>query len=83
LSNLVRAGMRQDVEIGDRWYPYRGLPSMYLHVFRRRELTADLRGASFRIIERIALDAPRREALKRPWLFGLLRTNGWIVTCEA
>jgi SAM-dependent methyltransferase len=83
LSNLVSAGMRRDIEIGDRWYPYRGLPSMFLHVFRWRELAADLHSANFRIIERIALDAPRREALNRPWLFGALRTNGWIVTCEA
>jgi SAM-dependent methyltransferase len=83
VSNLIKAGLRRDVEIGDRWYPYRGLPSMFLHVFRWRELRADLHDASFRIIERIALDAPRRAPLRRPWLFAPLRTNGWIVTCEA
>jgi SAM-dependent methyltransferase len=83
LTNLVRAGVRRDVEIGDRWYPYRGLPSMFLHVFRWRELAADLHAAGFRIVERIALDAPRRSPLRRPWLLGPLRTNGWIVTCQA
>jgi SAM-dependent methyltransferase len=83
LTNLTRAAVRRDVEIGDRWYQYRGLPSMFLHVFRWRELAGDLRAAGFRVLERLALDAPRREPLKRPWLLGPLRTNGWIVTCEA
>lgn len=81
--NLASAAVRSDVEIGDRWFPYRGLPSMFLHVFRWRELAADLRFAGFRILERIALDAQRRHALVRPWLLGPLRTNGWIVACEA
>lgn len=83
LGNLLATAFRRDVEIGDRWFPYRGLPSMFLHVFRWRELAADLRAAGFRIVERIALDAQRRHALARPWLFGPLRTNGWIVACEA
>jgi SAM-dependent methyltransferase len=83
LGNLLTAPWRRDVEVGDRWFPYRGLPSMYLHVFRWRELAADLRAAGFRIIERIALDAQRRHALVRPWLLGPLRTNGWIVACDA
>ncbi len=83
LGNLLTAPFRSEVEIGDRWYPYRGLPSMFLHVFRWRELAADLTAAGFRIRERIALDAARRQALSRPWCMGALRTNGWIVTCEA
>ncbi|RIK79943.1 MAG: class I SAM-dependent methyltransferase [Planctomycetota bacterium] len=83
LWNLLSAPFRREVEIGDRWFPYRGLPTMYLHVFRWRELAADLHAAGFRISERIPLDAARREALKRPWLFGALRTNGWIVAADA
>jgi SAM-dependent methyltransferase len=83
MSNLLRAGVRRDVEIGDRWFPYRGLPSMFLHVFRWRELASDLRRANLRVVERIALDAPRRQALTRPWLLAPLRTNGWIVACQA
>jgi SAM-dependent methyltransferase len=83
LTNLLSAASGRTVEIGDRWFPYRGLPSMFLHVFRWRELAADLRSAGFRFRERVALDAQRRQALVRPWLFGPLRTNGWIVACEA
>jgi SAM-dependent methyltransferase len=83
LTNLVRSLAQREIEIGDRWYPYRGLPSMFLHVFRWRELAADINGAGLRVIERIALDAPRRAPLTQPWFMPSLRTNGWIVTCEA
>jgi hypothetical protein len=78
---LLSAPFRADLEIGDRWFPYRGLPSMFLHVFRWRELAADLRSAGFQIIEQVALDAARRKPLERPWWLAPLRTNGWIVTC--
>jgi uroporphyrinogen-III synthase len=54
---------------------------MFLHVFTRRELLADLRRAGFRVVEIVALDTERRHALRRPWLFGRLRANGWIVVC--
>ncbi len=83
LWNLLASQFRREVEVGDRWFAYRGLPSMYLHVFRWRELMADLTHAGFHILERIALDAPRRAPLKRPWLLAPLRTNGWLVTAEA
>jgi SAM-dependent methyltransferase len=83
LGNLLTAPFRDDLEVGDRWFPYRGLPSMFLHVFRWRELAADLRSVGFRIVERVRLDAQRRHALSHPWLFPALRTNGWIVTSEA
>jgi SAM-dependent methyltransferase len=82
-KNLLTAPLSHEIEVGDRWFPYRGLPSMFLHVFRWRELAADLRAAGFRIVERISLDAQRRHALPRPWLLPALRTNGWIVACEA
>jgi SAM-dependent methyltransferase len=83
LWNLLSSPFRREVEVGDRWFPYRGLPTMYLHAFRWRELAADLKHAGFQVVERISLDAPRRQPLKRPWLFGPLRTNGWIVTSQA
>ena len=46
-ENLLTAPLSRDVEVGDRWFPYRGLPSMFLHVFRWRELAADLRRRAF------------------------------------
>jgi SAM-dependent methyltransferase len=82
LKNLVTAPLSRDVEVGDKWYPYRGLPSMFLHVFRWRELAADLRCAGFTILKRTPLDTPRREALAYPWLLEWCRANGWIVVCD-
>jgi SAM-dependent methyltransferase len=82
LKNTLRAVLRRDVEAGDKIYDYRGIPNMFLHVFTRSELLADLRAAGFRIKEVTALDTERRHALSRPWLLGRLRANGWIVACD-
>lgn len=82
LSNLVRAAWRRDIEAGDKFYDYRGIPQMFLHVFTRGELIRDLRQAGFQIDECIPLDTQRRFPLRWPWLFGRLRANGWIVACH-
>lgn len=82
IKNLLTAPRSNDVELGDKWFPYRGVQNMFLHVFRWRELTADLASTDFRIVERIPLDVARRHRLRWPWLCGALRTNGWIVVCE-
>ncbi|HVA47420.1 MAG TPA: methyltransferase domain-containing protein [Pirellulales bacterium] len=79
--NLFGSLVRRDQEPGDKFFDYRGIPNMFLHVFTRRELKTDLLAAGFRIVEFIALDTQRRHALRRPWLFGRLRANGWIVVC--
>lgn len=57
------------------------IPKMFLHVYTRRELVADLKQAGFRIVELISLDTQRRHALRWPWLLGRLRANGWIAVC--
>jgi SAM-dependent methyltransferase len=80
--NMLGSLVRRNQEPGDKFFDYRGIPNMFLHVFTRRELKADLVAAGFRILEFIALDTERRHALRRPWLFGRLRANGWIVVCQ-
>lgn len=82
VKNLLTAPFKADVEIGDKWFPYRGVPNMFLHVFRWTELNADLAQAGFKIVEKIPLDVARRHRLRWPWWFGPLRTNGWIVVCD-
>ena len=81
VGNLLASLFRRDVEAGDKVYDYRGIPQMFLHLFTRGELTRELRRAGFAIRELIPLDTERRHALPRPWLFGRLRANGWIVVC--
>jgi len=82
LKNLLRSIFIRDLEAGDKFFDYRGVPNMFLHVFRRGELRRDLRRAGFRIVELVPLDARRSCALGKPWWFGWFRANGWIVTCE-
>lgn len=44
-------------EFGDRWYAYRGLPRMYLHIFSRRELIREFQAAGFSQIEILPVKA--------------------------
>ncbi len=81
-KSLAKSWLARDFDAGDKFFEYRRIPNMYLHVFRRRELTRALRQAGFRVVELIRLDQTRMRALRRPWLFGDLRANGWIVVCR-
>lgn len=82
VGNLLRAPFRRDLERGDKYFPYRGVPNMFLHVFTRRELKRSLRRAGFRIREMIPLHTSRQKRLPLSWLLGNVRANGWIVVCE-
>jgi SAM-dependent methyltransferase len=82
IRNSLRAATVHDVERGDKFFPYRGVPNMFLHVFTRSELVGGLRRAGFRIREIIPLDLSRQKRLPHAWLFGRVRANGWIVVCE-
>jgi SAM-dependent methyltransferase len=82
LKSLLAAPFRGDFDVGDKFFDYRGIPQMYLHVFRRGELRSLLRGAGFRIREFISLDYRRTARLRWPWFLGVVRANGWIVVCE-
>ena len=74
--------MRRDVEAGDKYFAYHGVPNMFLHVFTRRELLRDLRHAGFAAERVIPLSIERRHPLRMPWLFGRIRAGGWIVICR-
>lgn len=82
LKSLLAAPFRRDFEVGDKFFDYRRIPNMYLHVFRRGELQRGLRQAGFGIREMIPLDYRRSAQLRRPWIAGDFRANGWIVVCE-
>jgi len=82
LRNLSRAILFRDIEAGDKFFNYRGVPNMFLHVFRLREIKCDLRRTGFQITRIIPLDPKRHRRLRMPWLLGNLRANGWIVICQ-
>ncbi len=67
---------------GDKFFDYRGIPRMYLHTFTQRELTRSLTQAGFKIDELIPLNASRQRRLRCGWFFGPLRANGWIAVCR-
>jgi len=83
LGNVFRGVVRRDLEMGDKFFSYRGIPNMFLHVFRHGELSRDLAAAGLRARHWHWLDVRRHRELKRPWLAGGLRASGWIVVCEA
>lgn len=82
LKSLAAAARSSELEVGDKFYSYRGVPNMFLHVFRERELRNELRRAGFQVRRWIPLTVKDRHALPRPWFLPTLRANGWIVSVE-
>jgi SAM-dependent methyltransferase len=81
LRNLAASLWRPDMEAGDKFFDYQDVPNMFLHLYTRRELLADLRQAGLRVVELVPLDAQRQEVLCCPWLLSPLRAGGWIAVC--
>jgi ubiquinone/menaquinone biosynthesis C-methylase UbiE len=81
LKNFVQSKFDRDVDQGDKFFNYRGVHNMFLHVFSPSELRRSLRRAGFRIQEFVGLDPARLRELKNPWFFSRFRANGWIVVC--
>lgn len=82
LKNFLQAMFDRDVERGDKFFNYRGVHNMFLHVFSPGELKRSLRQAGFGIREFVGLDPGRLRELKHPWFFRRFRANGWIVVCS-
>jgi ubiquinone/menaquinone biosynthesis C-methylase UbiE len=82
IRSYVQALLRRDWEPGDKYFPYRGVHHMFLHVFTRRELAADLRSAGFSKQHWTPLDPRRHQALRWPHAASCLRANGWIIACS-
>lgn len=89
LRNFARAKIKRDVELGDRFFLYRGIPEMYLHSFGKRELRKLLTGESnkssgkqLEIIESIPLSPQQDAQLAFPGLLEWLRASGWIVVAR-
>jgi hypothetical protein len=83
LKSYARSWYDKQWEAGDKYFEYRAIPNMYLHVFTRRELRRAIRAAGFSIVEWIPLDVTRNRQLRCSWLLEGLRANGWIAVCRA
>ena len=82
LRHLLGVPFSRDLELGDKFFQYRGIPNMFLHTFGRSEFRRALVGAGFKIDRFIPLHPARQRSLPFPWLFGRLRANGWIAVCR-
>ena len=67
---------------GDRFFPYRGIAQMYLHIFSKSEITGLLRDAGFKKLKIIPLSSRRNSKLRFPMMLGRIRANGWIIVCS-
>ena len=67
-------------ELGDRIYPYRGLPSMFLHIYSEKELVADIQSTGLKIIKLYRLDRESKAVADFKW-FVHLRAGGFLAVC--
>lgn len=82
IRNALRSWLRRDVEIGDKFFLYRGVPDMYLHSFTKRRLLKLLHANGLRPVQWIPLNAQQNGTLRLPWCLDFLRSSGWIVVAE-
>jgi hypothetical protein len=82
VGNWLRSTFVRDIERGDKYFDYRGVHKMFLHVFSRREIIRVLTSNGFGVREIIPLEARRRRPIRYPWLCQNLRANGWIIVAE-
>jgi ubiquinone/menaquinone biosynthesis C-methylase UbiE len=79
LASYFRSRWDRDCEFGDRVYAYRGLPSMFLHIFSRSELKRALRQAGFAIESIMLLNRTSSGPLRCRWCLPDLRAGGFMV----
>lgn len=65
-------------ELGDRIYPYRGLPSMFLHIFSRREMVRELHAARLQVDRVHWLNRQSSGPLTHTWWMPHLRAGGFL-----
>ena len=78
LGQLVRLAVRRP-DAGDRRMTYRGIPNMEVHLYRWRELRADVRSAGFRIDEVLPIDEVHARPIPAPWFLHPIRAGGWLL----
>jgi SAM-dependent methyltransferase len=80
--HLLACRLDRNLERGDRFFDYLGIPKMFVHSFTERELRRALAEAGFQLIELIRLHATRQRPIRAGWFLGSLRANGWIAVCR-
>ena len=81
IRDKIRSLRDSDWEYGDRIYPYRGLPTMFLHVFSERELITDIQSAGLKVRDLLRLNRESSQIAKGTWL-PYLQCGGFIAVCN-
>jgi len=77
-KSFLRSLSDKDWEHGDRIYPYRGLPSMFLHIFTYREMLEDLKAGGFGDVDCLALNDRSSGPLSHPGVLMNWRAGGFL-----
>jgi SAM-dependent methyltransferase len=81
LVDWCRAWRDANWELGDSVYAYRGLPSMFLHIYSERELRQDLNACGLNILRFYRLNRQSSGLLQGNWLTHL-RSGGFLAVCS-
>ena len=79
LKTWLSSWTNRDWEYGDRVYAYRGLPSMFLHIYSRRELVNDLKTAGFTKLQILPINSTADDLLPPATRFTNVRAGGYFV----
>jgi len=80
LLDWFRARCDANWELGDSVYAYRGLPSMFLHIYSERELKQDLNASGLVIRHFYRLNRQSSDLLQGPG-FPHIRSGGFLAVC--
>ncbi len=78
LRTRLSSWTNRDWEYGDRVYAYRGLPSMFLHIYSRRELMDDLTSAAFNQVQILPINSTADGLLPPSTRFSTVRAGGYF-----
>ena len=79
LRSYLRSRFEKESEFGDRIYAYRGLPSMFLHIFSLSELKRSLKQVGLAIESVYVLNRTSSGPLRWQWWLPHLRAGGFMV----
>jgi len=80
LLDWLRSKREPSWELGDSVYAYRGLPSMFLHIYSERELRSDLKASGLKLEHLYRLNRQSSGVLNSAW-FPHLRSGGFLAVC--
>lgn len=78
LRTRLSSWVNRDWEYGDRVYAYRGLPTMFLHIYSRRELMEDLAVAGFKQVQILPINNTADDLLPLTTRLGNIRAGGYF-----